>query len=102
MMAAKSIYCYTVWDRLQEKNILVRVPMKTVREQLGMKADKVNQYANAGWVYKGKYVITKQRLDSKSLDDNTDYEKSGFFIQKELAEEWDRVRFMINPSARRR
>jgi uncharacterized protein YlxP (DUF503 family) len=89
MMAAKSIYCYTVWDRLQEKNILVRVPMKEVRERLGISAAKVNQYAVKRWVYKGKYLISKQRLDGKDMNEKINYEKAEAFIPKDLEESWN-------------
>jgi len=98
-MGAKSIYCYTVWDRLKEENILERAPMKAVRERLGMRADKVNQYADSGYVYKGKYLIYKYRLDGK--DDNDAVKEKGLVVvPAELAEEWDRVCLMINPNAR--
>lgn len=95
---AKNIYCYTVWDRLQEKNILVRASMKDVRERLGISASKVNQYAEKHWVYKGKYLITKHHLDKSELNKNSENKKIN--LPDELIAEWDRVCLMLNPKAR--
>lgn len=94
---ARSIYKYTVYDKLLEKNVIVGGTVRDVSELVELKSDKIAQYCNKQWVCKKRYLISRERLDSKRLEEQA----TKAFIPQELAEEWDRVRFMLNPKAKR-
>jgi len=99
MTMAKSLYMYDVYDGVLKKKIVVNGRLKDVTKVTGLPAIRANKYAETGYVYKNRYVITKIKIDEVDFEDENEDTKS--FWTQELKKEWDRVRFMINPNAKR-
>lgn len=100
MTMAKLLYMYDVYDGVLKKKIVVNGRLKDVTKVTGLSAISVNKYAEMGYVCKNRYVITKTKIDENNYEDENSEDTKSFWTQ-ELKEEWDRVRFMINPNAKR-
>ena len=97
---AKASYRYDVYDGFLKKKIVVNGRLKDVAKVTGLSPISANKYAETGYVYKNRYVITKIKIDENNYEDENSEDTKSFWTQ-ELKDEWDRVRFMINPNAKR-
>lgn len=100
---ARLKYVYDVYDKDKKKHIVVEGSLKDVTNITGMTAVKANQYAETGYVYKKRFIIRKKLINGASIEAISDETKPPWatFWTKELIEEWDRVRFMVNPNAKK-
>jgi len=73
---------YDVYDTIENKYLLQGVSAKETEKITGLPRNQVSRYAIDGILYKDRYRIV-----------NKDDQK--------LMEEWDRVRLLLNPKARR-
>jgi len=85
---------YDIYDLDNQKFILRNATAGLVEQTIGLGRVSVSTYANKGLIFKKRY-----RIYSKEQPVKSEIRRSKE-IQK-LMEEWDRVRFMINPNAKR-
>jgi len=73
---------YSVYDIKACKYILRDKSNNVIEKTIGIPKERASRYAKHAILYKDRYrIISKQEI--------------------EFMEEWDRVRFMINPNAKR-
>lgn len=95
-MMGKEFYKYSVYDVVTDKVVLRWVSMKEVIATTGIPKDKITEYASKGYVYSGKYRLSRRAINEVEMNDCDD----STYIPQTLLNEWDRVRLLINPKAR--
>lgn len=88
----KTIIRYDIYD--DGKRVKKSISAKEVAEYF----DETNlgwasRYAKGGYLYKGRYRITSKEIEVER--------KHEIFVPPDLKREWDSVRFLLNPKARR-
>lgn len=81
---------YTVTDK--GKPIATGITRQEVMDLLGITSKAVDYYTRKDSLYKKRYGITQEDAPPKVQPET---------IDAGLRAEWDRVRFMLNPNARR-
>lgn len=90
---ARYSYEYDVFDG--DVIVLANASSGEVEKAIGINRGKVSIYAAKQWLFRGRYRIASKTMPAKEVKINRTKET------KRLMEEWDRVRVLINPSARR-
>lgn len=87
-------YQYDVYDIDRGKTIMRNVNSGIIEDLIGLPRSKTSTYAAMEYVYQQKYRIIGKNLIKPVKRNRTKEEV-------ELMKEWDRVRLLINPRARR-
>ena len=87
-------YQYDVYDIKKGKTIMRNVNSGIIEDLIGLPRSKTATYATMEYVYQKKYRIIGKNLIKPVKINRTKEEV-------ELMKEWDRVRFVLNPNARR-
>ena len=95
-MGVNTKYCYSVYDRIIEQNVLTDVKLCVAYELLKIPKDKVVQYAQSGYVLNKQYIISRRLLDGKVIEP----EAETFTVSEEFKQEWDDVCLKLNKGAR--
>ncbi len=88
----KVLYNYNVLDTTTMEYTLKNVPLADVCDTIGIPKDKVSAYAESGYIYDGKYHITRCLVDS-----NKPIERIVTPMPPEWQDEWDKWRKVVNP-----
>lgn len=80
----RELYEYNVYDTSLDKELLSNVSISEVSRALDMPTDKILIYLKNGYLYKRRYLITRQ---DKPIDSN-------------FKEEWDKCRELAKKALR--
>ncbi len=107
---ARDLYVYDVFDIEADAYTLENVPLSTVINELGVDKARVLNAIKYGQKIKNRYIPSRTYLDGTTNPNDADRRIDGFkktnvpevkvVVPEELANEWDRVRFILNPKAR--
>lgn len=86
---------YDVFDTKKDKLILSDVNSGEIEKVIGLKRDKTSTYARKQYLFQKRYRITSKTIPTEEVKINRTKEV------KRVMNEWDRVRLMVNPNARR-
>lgn len=84
----RELWKYDVYDTETKKFLLKDALMSNVTKLLDIPADKVITYAEKGYAYKRRYLITREPIDG---NDTGSQDKS---VDSEFKEQWDKYRLM--------
>jgi hypothetical protein len=97
----KAIYTYTVIDEQTGETILDQVKNKEVEERIGIKRTQIPDYVRNKWLFQKRYMICKN--DRANEESNREAKEHSWTAEeRETMKEWDRVRRLINPEARKK
>ena len=91
---AQRYYIYKIIDKATGDVILKDARPQEVSDKIGINKRNISSYALKGWAYKRRYIIKCKAIKRP--------EKKKFTPQEKIwMAEWDKVRFLLNPKARR-
>lgn len=90
-------YNYNVFDTTICEYTLKNAPMSEVCKEINIPSDKVIQYSENGYLYKGKYHITRHLIDG---NDSKTIERIITPMPVEWQNEWNKWRKKVNPAAK--
>lgn len=91
---AQRYFKYKVTDKATGNIILKDVDAKEVGDTIGINVINISSYALQGLAYKRRYIIERKEIKKEEKRDYTPSEKLWM-------KEWDKVRFLLNPKARK-
>jgi hypothetical protein len=97
----KQLYNYSVFDTVTDKYLIQNANVEAIHDVLDIQGDRLVQYATTGYMYDRRYHITRRlngMPETEPID--SDCEEQYTHMPSSFEFEWDRARFMINPTAK--
>ena len=91
---AQRYYIYKIIDKATGDVILKDARLQEVSDKIGINKRNISTYALKGMAYKRRYIIERAKIKDIKEKDYSPAERLWM-------EEWDKVRFILNPKARR-
>jgi len=92
-------YNYNVFDLTVNSFILKNVEASTVAHVTGIDKIKVCVYASQSYIYDKRYSITRTPIHPDPIDEPI-YEDAETKMPDDFKDEWNKIRFIINPNAK--
>jgi hypothetical protein len=92
----KAKYTYTVIDKQTGETILDHASNDEVAKRIGIKKKQIPDYVRNKWLFQKRYRIYKNGEVSEEAKEHSRTEE-----EIKTMKEWDRVRLLINPGAKR-
>jgi hypothetical protein len=96
----KAIYTYTVIDEQTKETILDHVSNDEVSKRIGIEKKRIADYVKNNRLYQRRYRIYKH-VEMIEEANKEPKKKLRTLKTQEDMKEWDRVRLLINPEAKR-